>query len=654
MANEPTGSPPLPDDQQKELSRKIENVLGEPPQDSGKPEPAERFKVNAAEKTKVSLLTPNSQLADEPGDGESVHISEEPASMAADKSPDAGKDDRETDKAVDDIVARESDELIAAEDEKLAAAFTVGKTGFKDKIKRFFKSWWHNKIARYVTIVAAVVMVAVTSAMPTTRYFMLNTVGIRGSASLNILDNSTQQPLKNVQVILGGQTAVSDQDGNVTLRHVKLGKTRLEINKRAFAAVARDVVVGWGSNPIGTITLTPVGTQYAFNVSDFLSGKPITGAEASSGDASARSDDKGKILLTVDKPGERLEVTIKAKGYRDENITIGADDKSDHKIKLVPARREVFVSKRSGKFDVYSIDIDGKNEKLLLAGTGNEKDSIMLSVSPTDDIAALISTRDNVHNADGYLLSTLTLIDLTSGETTKVAQSERLQPIDWIGHRLVYVQIAAGASAANPKRERLVSYDTQTKASKELAATNYFNDVLAAAGQIFYAPSAAFQTPGSTGLFRIQPDGTNRSTILGQEVWNIFRTSYEELSLSVQQGWYTYHLGNAAPSKASGAPSSLKSRLYIDNPENKNSLWVDNRDGKGVLVLYDSAAKTEKVLQTQSGLQYPIRWLNGNTVIYRIHTDQETADYALSVDGGRPVKIRDVTNTAGISSWYYY
>ncbi len=611
MQNEPTGSPPLPSEQQKDS----------------------RAEPQTSQPVDVQPQPPES----------------DPASATKQSS------DSTIDKDVDDIAAKESDDVLAAEDEKIAKAFDEQKPNLKQKLLRFIRRWWNNPKARYTTLAGAAILLIGLLSIPPSRYFVLNSVGVRSSVYITALDDSTQQPLKNVQVAIGSQSALSDSDGNVKLAHVKLGTAQIVVSKSAFASVSRKYTVGWGSNPIGNISLTPVGTQYAFSVTDFLSGKPIAKAQASSGEANAQSDDKGKILLTIDKPGDTtLQITINTAGYRDEILSINPDDKTNHNVKLVLARKEVFVSKRSGKYDVYSIDLDGKNERVILAGTGKEQDNIVLAPHPSEEEVALVSTRDNVRNPDGFLLSTLTLIDLKSGQTTKVTQSERIQVVDWINNRLVYVEIAAGSSAANPKRERLMSYDYQQGTNKELAATNYFNDVLSAGGQVYYASSSAYQNSSNIGLFRSNPDGTNRNSVLAQEVWNIFRTSYDELSVSVPQAWYTYHIGNASPTKTSGAPAELKTRVYLDNPSDKNSLWAESRDGKGVLLLYGLNDKTDKILHTQSGLQYPLRWVNATTVIYRIHTDQETADYALSTQGGNPAKIRDVTNTAGISSWYYY
>jgi Tol biopolymer transport system component len=198
-----------------------------------------------------------------------------------------------------------------------------------------------------------------------------------------------------------------------------------------------------------------------------------------------------------------------------------------------------------------------------------------------------------------------------------------------------------------------MSYDYVVKDNRQLAAGNYFNDVITAGSRVYYAPSSSLQ-PNGASLFRMKPDGGSKQTLLPQETWNIFRTAYDKLVLSVPGTWYEYTLDAATPVKLEGQPASLVSRVYVDSPDGKNSLWVDTRDGKGVLLMYDVNAKSDKILRTQSGLKNPVRWLNDRTVVYRINTDQETADYAMSLDGGDPVKIRDVTNTGGIDKWYYY
>jgi hypothetical protein len=565
------------------------------------------------------------------------------------------KADPELEKAVDDIAAKESDEVLAAEDAELEHAFDPKpKTGFKQKLKQLVSTWWNNKKLRYGTLAGLAAFILLVAGLPQSRYFVLNNVGIRSSASITVLDNSTQQPLKNVEVTLAHVTAKTGSDGKVYLTHLKLGPSTLTISRRAFATATRNVTVGWGSNPLGNTKITPTGSQYTFHVNGFLSSKGVAKAEATAGDADAIADDNGQLVLTVE-PGEgsSLTVTIKAENYRDLMVPINLDDKNAHTVTLVPSQKHAFVSKRSGKYDLYSIDVDGANEKLLLAGTGNERPDISVVPNPSASVVAFVSSRDTVRNSDGYLLETLNVIDLKTGNPTLVTRSERIQIIDWVGNKLIFAQVAAGASANNPNRQRLISYDFTTNSQKELASSNYFYDLVSAGGSIYYANSELNQS-NQAGFFKINPDGTNRITILNKTVWNIFRTQYNHLSLSVGDDWYDFKVGDVTTTKLPGAPASQQNRVYQDDSSHGNSLWVDSRDGKGVLLKYDIAAQKDTVLRTQSGLSTPFYWLNNHYAVYRIQTDQETADYVISLDGGQPRKISDVTNTHGLGQWYYY
>ena len=565
--------------------------------------------------------------------------------------------DEETEAAVEDIEKADSDEILKNEDEKRAEASEDKKPKtLKQKIGHFFKAWWSNKLYRNLTLVGLGLIILAFIVIPTLRYFALNTVGIRAKASIFIIDNKTLLPLKNVKVSIAGEEQLTNNDGYAELSNLKLGPTELNVTKVAFASEQRPMTVGLGSNPLGEQKMHAVGAQYVFAVTDWLSGKPIEKAEASSGESSALSDKNGNITLTVEEPkSDAVDVEIKYDNYRTEKLKIKADDKTVHKVSIVPARKHLFVSKRTGKYDVYKIDTDGKNEQVLLSGTGLERDDMVLVSAPDGKTAALVTTRDGVRNSDGYLLSTLYIIDVGKGSIKKIMSSERIQPVDWIDKRLVYVAIAEGASASNPKRHRLMTYNNEENTNKEIAATNYFNDVIVIAGRIYYAPSNAYNLdPANARLFVVEGDGGSKKTILGQEAWNVFRTGYNTISIATSSQWYSYKLGDETAQKQTGPPASQRSKLFIDNSNRSKSIWVDERDGKGVLLLQDVKTSSDKTLISKAGITTPMYWLSDGYIIYRVSTDTETADYLISAEGGEPKKIKDVSNIGGIDTWYYY
>lgn len=557
----------------------------------------------------------------------------------------------ETDKAVDDIVAQESDELLQVQNGLPVTTSKPVRRGFWKKIGHFFAMWWRNKWARWITILVLLAAITTVATIPKMRYAVLNTAGVRSSASVIVLDNTTQLPLKNVTVTLNNQQAQTDIKGVARLTGLKLGSYRMEIKRIAFAPYSRQVNVGWGSNPLGTYNLQAVGTQYTIMVTDYLSGKPIEGIEAESDQGNALADKSGKIVLTVDDVEvTSLSLRIHGAGYRSEQATLNAATARELQQTLVPDQKTVYVSKQSGKYDVYMMDLDGKNQKVLLPGTGSESTTISLVTSPDNMQAALVSQRENVRDADGYLLYSLTFINLATGVSTVVDRAQQIVPIDWIGSRLVYRTTIAGASAANAQRNRLVSYNFESNSRIQLATANEFNVALSAKGLVYFAASST--DPRATlGLFRIKPDGSARERLSEQEVWTGLRTTYNTLALQVTDGWFTHTLGTKELVK-SAAPSNFESYVFVVHPKGGFDLWTDVRDGKGALMLQNSSDGQNTMLTSLAGLTRPVRWAGEKAVIFRVATSAETADYAVSPDGGMPRKLIDVTPTAGFSQTY--
>ena len=558
--------------------------------------------------------------------------------------------------AIDDIVAQESDNIMNVEDAQREALNQPVKDSKLSKFKKACLSIFTNPKRRKILIGVIFLCVLFSLAVPASRYFLLNTVGVRSSSSVKVVDEKTLQPLKNVEVTIGKINVKTDKEGKANLKNIKLGSQEMTVKKPAFADIKKTLVIGWGSNPLGELKLNPVGSHYNFNIKHYLSGQPIKEVEVETedGEATAVANEKGEASLVVeDTKQSEIYVKIRASKFREEKLTLDRNDKQARDIAMVPDHKHAFVSKRSGKYDLYSIYVDGKDEQKILAGTGYEKpEGLMISPALESSNIAFVTTRDNNRNKDGFLLSSLYIIDANENKNKVITRSERIQIIGWFGPRLVYVKATEGTSAENPARHKLISYNAQSGEEKELASANYFNDVLSASGSIYYAPTS-FKLAGSIGLFRVNPDGTNKQTIINQEAWNILRQTYDNLSISVGQQWYDYGLDNSKLTKLAGPPASNDSKVIVDNTENQ-SVLVDQRDGKGVLILYDKGTKKDKQLEVQPGLANPIYWLSNDTVVFRIVNNNEIADYAISKDGGEKKKIANVTNTAGIDRWYYY
>lgn len=560
-------------------------------------------------------------------------------------------DDPKTDQAVDEITHAESDKALAAEDAEVAKAFDNKQPSFKQKVKNFFSAWWANKWTRYGTIIGVIVLLIGAAVWPTSRYFILNTAGVRSSASIKVTDQSTGLPLKNVSVKLGTLTTKTNGDGVAAFRQIKLGSQTLGIERVAFAPINKKVTIGWGSNPLPDVSLKAVGAQYIFQLKDYLSGKPIDAAEVTSEDASAFADKNGKVVLTLDNPeSDTIEATVKAQDYRIEKLSFSANTKTAFDMQLVPAQPIVYVSKQSGKYDVYKVDVDGKNKQMLLAGTGSERrDGISLAVSPDGSKAALVSSRGTKRDANRYLLDTLTLIDTNSGQSKEIDDAARIQLVDWVGDQLTYTATYAAPSAAYAQRQRLVAYDTDKSAQNLLATSNYFNGIASIGGSVYYvvAPGDPKTQPG---FYKVRIEGGNKQAqiiLANKQIGTLVRTAENEFALEGPDGWYQYTVGDTTAKKGNPPNDPYANHQYVMAPGGSKSAWVDSRDGKGVLLLHSQKSE-DKTVVSASGLTIPIRWISKNTLAYRVNNASETADYVKNIDGGEPKKISDVTTTAGL------
>jgi hypothetical protein len=552
--------------------------------------------------------------------------------------------DPTTDRAVDDIVAHESDELLHAQDEALAR-----QTGTKVKrARRGFWRWWLGKgWPRRITLLLLFAGLVAAGVWPTSRYWVLNTAGVRASASIVAEDDLTGQPLKGVEFIMGGRTVETDSEGKAVIRQLKLGSQPMRIEQTGFSNVTQTTVVGWGSNPLGTFKLKAVGVRYTVLVKDHLSGQSIAGAEVTNGDATAVSDQKGKAVLTLAAAEDAsAPVKVAKAGYRTEQIALLAPNQSTPAT-LLTDRKAVFVQRDNNTYNVYKSDADGQHRELLLAGTGNENANIGLVTSPDGTRAALVSTRDNQRDADGFLLSTLTLINISDGQLVTLAHAEQIQLIDWVGPRLVFEQVSSDPKTPVSSRTTIVAYDAAGNARLQLAAANSIGAVFSAQGAVYYAVTSSDADPAAhPAFYKIGTDGAGKQTILDKEVWSGYRSDYNTLSLQTADGWVTYALNNGTQSPVT-APVSYTSRQYADNAGRTESLWIDT--GLGSLLRYTIAGSKETAVHTQPGLSYPLRWLTDDAVIYRVVTGSETADYAASINGGAPLKVADVVNTYGFS-----
>lgn len=593
-----------------ELEREVDRMMDprqpdEPPQ-SSKPEPED-----SSEKT---LVIDNSEAAETPAASETPP--EENTTM----------DDADTAAAIDAISKSDSDELLEAEDQKFSSGRVIPK-----KPKRSKKKLW-LWIALFI-----LACVIAAFAVPTSRYWLLNHFGMRGQVSLTVLNNGTGLPLQNVSVTIDNHEQASGKNGQVLLSGVELGDQTLTVKAPAFATVQRDLTVEPGQNQLGKIGLKPTGISYKFNLTDYLSGQPIVGGTASVGPSVATSNTAGQTVLILEHPPSNgTQVRFSASGYDSKTINIGASGQTAD-IRLVPAGKDYFLSPGSGgSFSIFSADLDGGNRKLLLSNVDNDLTGAQLAASSSQPLLALVDSGSGQSSA----AQTLTVINASTNQPLTLDKAESIKLIGWLdGSTLVYT--AGGACGSQGETcYQLKSYDYKSGASQQLARASSFSSVITIGDRIYYVAGGDSSQSGQSEFAAVNPDGTNQDTLLSQAVLGVYRVGYGKIDLAATGQWYGFDASSNQAQKIA-APAAPANYFYVDSPNGKLSAWINN----GQLMVYDTSSQTSRAVSGVTGASYPVNWADDNALIYR--ADGGTADYAVSLAGGQPKKIVDVTNVAG-------
>ncbi len=548
-------------------------------------------------------------------------------------------DDPAVDKAVKDIVKKESDDIPNETSDKAL------KTIQSDKKKKHFRI--SKKFIIWSLILILLAGMAFLIAAPNYRYKALNALGVRASSSVVIKDATTGQPLPNATVRLGETTATTNQDGYAELGNLYLGDSKLVIEKVAFASIDEPLTIGWGSNPLGDRSLTPTGVQFTLSIKDVVSGGPVASATASRGDSSANADENGLIKLTIPNTVEnQVVITLSAEGYKTLELKNPTAKTDIGDITMVSSQKHTYVAP---DYTILISYIDGSEEKVLLEPSGFETDDLVLIQQPNSSHSAYISTRTNNRNDQGNLTYNLLMLDSADNTTKNIALADQIIPHGWIGGQFVFTVVSSSDESA--EKSKLQVYNSANGAVDTLAVSNYFNDVHIADGSIFFAPSGVVEGGTPAKLYRVKPDGSDQKTIFDDEVWKLFRNSYEQLAVSAQDEWYQYNLPAKTLTPLETNPDNTRQMSYVNAPSDNKAAVITN---DGILEVYSPDTRKSDTLVDDQIVQYPIYWFNNDTVVYRTTIDGVLTAVAVSITTKNRVELSRVAEIANNDNWYFY
>lgn len=511
-----------------------------------------------------------------------------------------------------------SDQTLEAEDKKSIEAKKQAKKTAK-KILTPEERAARNKKRILIIAGAAIALLLVLLAVPFTRWPILNTIGFRGDAVITVEDEA-KKPVANASVRLtNGTVAASDKFGRAYLKDIPLGKQTAVIQKNGYGDKTTTFTNGFGSTQ-KTEQLKIIGIKLDVDIKDWLSAEAIEGAEVTFGESNALSDAAGRASLVIPPTDEKLiEIAVKRPGYLTKTIETETNVIS-REVVLVPAQKNYFVSKRDGKFDIFSSNLDGTDQRKIIEATGKEDESLLqLSIHRNNKQAILVSNRDGkVQNR--RLVAGVYAIDLERASLSKIDEGSDIQLFGWSENSIAYSKSAPDLNYDDPSFSRIMGFNSQNNRLSQIAAANYFQSGLVAQNKVFYVPADAYR-PIENGVLTSHDlgSGAKRMYLQDRQIHYIAQASYQTLELQDASG-AAFELQIASGNVKAIDRRPAGSLVIALSPNGQTAAWSDRRDGQGALLARSVKEGNERVVARVGGLTHPVRFVSDNLVVARIVT----------------------------------
>lgn len=481
-------------------------------------------------------------------------------------------------------------------------------------------------------------------AVPKTRWPILNFIGFRSTLLVTVHEQGADKPISRASVKLqNGAMSLTDSFGRVSFSKVRLGPQKVVVQKAGYGDVTQTITSSFGvTKP--QLAMKVIGIQLDFDIKNWLSGQPIADAEIKFEKSSAKSDASGRASLIIPPTDQQqVEVIITAPGYLAKTVETDTTVES-REISLVSAQKNYFLSKRDGRFDLFSSNLDGSDQRKIIEATGKEDENLLqFTIHRGNKQALLVATRDGkIQN--GRLVAGIYSVDLEKASLKKIDEGSDIQLLDWVDSTMTYTKSDPGLNYDDPAFSRLMSFNVANSRLAELAQTNYFAAAVVAQTKVFFMPNDPYRSIENAELTSIDIGSGNRKSYLGGKLINYAtRPNYNVLELQDNSGaHFELQVGNGVTKAIDRRPGA--SLHFALSPNGEQVAWADQRDGQGALLVRNLKSGEERIVVKVGGLTAPLRFIADDLVVLRIATSQETADYVVSLSNGRLSKISDVSN----------
>lgn len=480
--------------------------------------------------------------------------------------------------------------------------------------------------------------------IPLTRWPILNLVGVRATVAVTVQENESHKPLSSALVkIDDGRSVVTNSAGLALFGNSRLGKRTLVVQKTGYGDATSQVTNKLGTTKT-TAKLKVIGIKLEVDVKDWLSQQALAGATVVSDKSTAQSDKTGRASLVIAPTDEKsVELTVSAAGYLTKTTTTELSAQS-REVALVAAQKDYFISKRDGKFDIFSSNLDGSDQRKIIEATGKEDEEVVqFTIHRGNKQAILVANRDG-KTKNGRLIAGIYRVDLEKSSITKVDEGSDVQLLGWGDNMVSYTRSNPDVTYDDPNFSRLMTLNIATNKLTQVAQTNYFQVAIAAQNKVFYQVADAYRTLEGAVLTSYDlGNNARKSYLTDRSVSYGSHATYPTLEFQTRDG------ANFELQIANGSVRAINHRPAPDldftlSPTSQAVLWSDQRDGQGALLHKNLSANDERVVARVGGLTAPVRFVSESLAVVRVSTSQETADYVVHLGSGKLAKIVDVSN----------
>jgi hypothetical protein len=527
----------------------------------------------------------------------------------------------ETDKAVDDIMAEESDIVLAVEDiQAEKRSQSTPESSWKD----VFRSKW--------TWIGILVILGILFVLPATRYRLLGLV-IKEKVDISVIDSQTKSPVSDALVSLAGATVRTDANGKAQLK-AGVGERSLVITKQYYRTTGSNYFFGLKSNSPTTIKLVATGRLVPITVTNTISGKPLSNAVIHILNTTVRTSAGGQAQVALPTGAVSDNASISLAGYNTKQVSVQVTSLAvpGNSFTLTPSGTIYFLSNQSGTTDVVKSNLDGSGRQTVLAGSGHETANTTRLLASSDWHYLVLEADRSGSGAALYL------IKAADNQVSEFdSSSATFNLIGWSGHNFVYNLTSTVKNQWQAGYEVVKDYNADQSALNQLdqnlaagSALSYayqnFSNFFIASGDLVYDT----QWISQGGYDVVTYSDTIRAFQFDSQVLKDYESFPAPSTVSIAANryqpeaiyfavlsssnnatsYYQYNNQNVASASINQTIFNQSSPSYLVSPSGNHAVWSE----RGVFSTSDSSAADHKQIASL-GNYSPYGWYSDNYVL---------------------------------------